>query len=164
MGKHMAGHLMRKKNPSPMMVFNRTASKADDLVAAGARFMKPAEIAREADFLFLMLGYPHDVEQMVLDKDGVLANMRPGATLIDHTSSSPDLAKLIEREAKAKGVFSVDAPVSGGDLGAQAGRCISMVGGTDEAVARALPLLDAYCFKVEHMGAAGAGHHAKLVN
>ena len=79
-----------------MLVYNRTASKADDLVNAGAKFMQPREIAKEADHLFMMLGYPHDVEKMVLDPEvGILKHMRPGTTLIDHTSSSPELAVRI---------------------------------------------------------------------
>ena len=79
-----------------MMVFNRTASKADDLVQAGAQFMTPREIAEQADFIFLMLGYPHDVRKIVLDDtDGILQHMKAGSTLIDHTTSSPELAETI---------------------------------------------------------------------
>ena len=91
MGKSMANHLMAKGHK--LLVYNRTASKADDLVAAGAEFMEPEEIARNADYVFLMLGYPDDVRKMVLDEStGILKHMKPGATIVDHTTSSPDLA------------------------------------------------------------------------
>ena len=118
MGKHMAGHLM-KKTGKQLGVFNRTASKADDLVANGAKFMPAQEVAKQSDYLFLMLGYPHDVERMCLDPEvGVLQHMKPGSHLIDHTTSSPSLAMKIAERAKDHGVHSIDAPVSGGDIGA----------------------------------------------
>lgn len=92
MGKSMAGHLIKQGHS--LMVYNRTASKADELVSMGARFMSPKDIAKEADSLFLMLGYPHDVRDMVLDKEqGILQHMKAGSTLIDHTTSSPTLAE-----------------------------------------------------------------------
>lgn len=98
MGKSMAGHLIKKGHT--LMVFNRTASKADDLVQAGAQFMEPVEIAKQADYLFLMLGYPHDVRSMVLDEaTGILKHMKSGSTLVDHTTSSPELAEKIAEEA-----------------------------------------------------------------
>ena len=94
MGKSMANHLIGKGHN--LMVFNRTASKADDLVKVGATFMQPAEIAQQADYVFLMLGYPHDVNKMVLDQsEGILQHMRSGTTLVDHTTSSPSLAESI---------------------------------------------------------------------
>jgi 3-hydroxyisobutyrate dehydrogenase len=83
--------------------------------------MLPKEIASQCDVLFLMLGYPHDVEQMTLGSEGVIQHMRPGTVLIDHTTSSPDLAKRIAAEATLKQVLSLDAPVSGGDIGAKNG-------------------------------------------
>ena len=143
MGKSMAGHLLTKGHT--LMVFNRTASKADELVAAGAQFMQPADIAREADYVFLMLGYPHDVRKMVLDEsDGILQHMKSGATLVDHTTSSPELAEIIASQAQDKGVHSVDAPVSGGDIGAKNGKLVTMVGGTEEGVSSVRELLDIY--------------------
>ena len=117
MGKPMAQHIL--SNGYHLMVFNRTASKADALVEAGAQFMEPIEIAKQADYLFMMLGYPQDVERMALDPQvGVLRHMRAGSTLIDHTTSSPAIAEAISREADARQVHSIDAPVSGGDIGA----------------------------------------------
>ena len=100
MGKSMAGHLQKKGHQ--LSVFNRTASKADDLVKAGAVFKPQAEVAKTADVLFLMLGYPHDVERVVLDSEvGVLQHMKKGSFLIDHTTSSPDLAIRIAEKANA---------------------------------------------------------------
>ena len=163
MGKSMAKHLMNKGHS--LMVFNRTASKADELVSAGAQFMQPSEIAKSADFVFLMLGYPHDVKNMVLDEtDGILQHMRQGTTLIDHTTSSPSLAEEIAVQAEAKGVHSVDAPVSGGDIGAQNGKLVTMVGGTEAGVSSCQALLDVYSQEVQHMGAPGAGQHTKAAN
>ena len=129
MGKSMAGHLMSRGHS--LMVYNRTASKADELVSNGARFMSPIEIAKQADIVFLMLGYPHDVNNMVLcETNGILKHMKAGATLVDHTTSSPKLAETIAAKALERGVHSVDAPVSGGDVGAKNGKLVVMVGGT----------------------------------
>jgi len=156
MGKSMARHLMEKGHT--LMVYNRTATKADDLVKAGAHFRPPHEIAKQADCVFLMLGYPHDVRQMVLDQtEGILKHMRPGSTLVDHTTSSPGLAEQISQAATSFGVYSVDAPVSGGDIGARNGKLVTMVGGSSEAVGSVKPLMEAYSVEVKHMADAGAG-------
>ena len=163
MGNPMAKHIMNKGHN--MMVYNRTASKAENLVQAGARFMQPSEIAQEADYLFMMLGYPHDVEKMVLDSEvGILQHMKPGATLIDCTSSSPSLAEQIAVKCEEHSVLSVDAPVSGGDIGAKAGKLVTMAGGSKDALASVKELLDIYSTEVAHMGGAGAGQHTKLAN
>lgn len=163
MGKSMVGHLL--KNGHKLMVYNRTVSKTSDLTAAGAKFMTPPEIAREADFLFLMLGYPHDVEDILLNKDtGILKLMKPHAHLIDHTTSSPELAARIEMEATGYGVDALDAPVSGGDIGAKNGQLVVMVGGEKKSVDACRPLMDVYSKEVQHMGKAGAGQHTKAAN
>lgn len=99
MGSPMCKHLMTK-GKYVTSVYNRTASKADDLIKNGAKFKQPQEIAAESDVVFMMLGYPHDVENMVLGKDGILKHMKPGSFLIDHTTSSPALALKIWEEAK----------------------------------------------------------------
>jgi len=152
----MAGHLMAKGHS--LMVYNRTASKADELVAAGAQFMEPTEIARNADCLFMMLGYPHDVREMAIGaSQGIVNIMKPGSTLIDHTTSSPSLAEEIAAVAVGRGVHSVDAPVSGGDIGAKNGNLVTMVGGSQEGVGSVKDLLDVYSVEVQHMGEAGAG-------
>lgn len=103
MGKPMAGHILKKGHT--LGVFNRTASKADDLVKEGATFKTPQELAAESDILFLMLAYPHDVESMVFDhENGILKHMKPGSILVDHTTSTPSLAMKIAEEAKARNV------------------------------------------------------------
>ena len=163
MGKSMVGHLMRHGHK--MLVFNRTAGKADELVASGAKFLQPKEIAQQSDYLFMMLGYPHDVENMVLSKDhGILQHMKPGSLLIDHTTSSPDLAIKIANEAKNKNIHSVDAPVSGGDIGAKNGQLVTMVGGEAAAVDACKPLMNVYSKEIQHMGQPGAGQHTKAAN
>ena len=134
MGKSMAGHLM-KHGYKDMYVYNRTAAKADELVKNGAKFMSPLEVAKHSDYLFLMLGYPHDVEKMVFcSQSGILNHMRPGSFLIDHTTSSPGLAQKIHKELKQRQVHSIDAPVSGGDIGARNGKLVTMMGGDDSAI------------------------------
>ena len=162
MGKSMAGHLIN--NGHKLLVFNRTASKADDLVQMGAEFQEPKVIAQNSDYLFLMLGYPHDVENMDLGENGILPHMKQNSFLIDHTTSSPGLALKIFDMAKERGVFSVDAPVSGGDIGAKNGKLVTMVGGEEEPVDKCRHLLDCYSGEVQLMGGPGAGQHTKAAN
>jgi len=163
MGKSMAAHLMAKGHT--LYVYTRTASKADELVAAGATFMEPVEIAKQADYIFLMLGFPQDVRDIVLKEGtGILHHMKSGATLVDHTTSSPALAVEIAELGASRGIHSVDAPVSGGDIGAKNGKLVVMVGGTEAGVASVRDLLDIYSLNVQHMGAPGAGQHTKMAN
>ena len=164
MGKSMAGHLI--KAGYKVLVNNRTKSKADDLVAQGATYFDdPIELAKQADVLFLMLGYPHDVEEMVLGAEkGVLKHMKSGSYLIDHTTSSPGLAEKIATEGAKIGVLSIDAPVSGGDIGARNGALVIMIGGQKEAVDACLPILNIYAADCQNMGGPGAGQHTKMAN
>eukprot|EP00347_Sterkiella_histriomuscorum_P010210 403377178 len=163
MGKSMCGHLM--KSGYNLSIYTRTASKADDLIQNGAQFKEPKELAQTSDVLFLMLGYPHDVEQVVLDeKNGILQHMKEGAVLIDHTTSSPGLALRIYEAAKQRGVKSIDAPVSGGDIGARNGTLVTMVGGDKEVVDQSYDILKTYSAEVQHMGDGGAGQHTKMAN
>lgn len=157
MGKSMAMHLINKGHS--LVVFNRTASKADDLVKAGAVFAEsPRSLAEQVDFLFLMLGYPKDVEDMVFcPQSGILNHIKKGACVIDHTTSSPALAERIAKELKERGIHSVDAPVSGGDIGARNGKLVTMIGGEQEAVDLCLPLLESYSAECKLMGGPGAG-------
>jgi len=111
-----------------------------------------------------MLGYPHDVQKMVLGNDGILKHMKSGAYLIDHTTSSPALAKEIYEASKVLNVRSVDAPVSGGDIGAKNACLVTMVGGDAADFTHLKPLLDVYSAEVQHMGEAGAGQHTKAAN
>ena len=147
------------------MVNTRTPSKADDLLAAGARFASAIDVAKESDFLFLMLGYPRDVETMVLDDEhGLMRHMKPGSCLIDHTTSSPDLAARIAQECRRLNIDSIDAPVSGGDIGARNGALATMCGGEIDAFERAKPYMELYSAQVKLMGGPGAGQHTKATN
>lgn len=128
MGKSMAGHLINKGYK--LNVFNRTPEKAQGLIELGATFMTPIEIAKESDIIFLMLGYPQDLENILFKTDGgILGHMQKGAVLVDHTTSSPNLAKTIHQKSAELGVYSIDAPVSGGDIGAKNGQLVVMCGG-----------------------------------
>lgn len=152
-------------NGHQLSVYNRTQSKAQDLIDKGAVFKSPKEIAEESDYLFLMLGYPHDVQDMVLgEESGILKHMKKGAYLIDHTTSTPNLAAKIAEAAEQFGVRSVDAPVSGGDIGARNGCLVVMCGGKEEDVAEAGKIMKHYSQQIEWMGAAGAGQHTKAAN
>lgn len=119
MGKSMAGHLINKGYS--LNVFNRTASKTEPLVELGATFMNPVDIAKNSDVVFLMLGYPQDLENILFKDDGILHHLQKGSVLVDHTTSSPGLAKKIYQACHEVGVHSIDAPVSGGDIGAKNG-------------------------------------------
>ncbi len=153
----MASHLIIR-GYKVTSVYNRTASKADSLVAKGAVFRNPIEIAKECDVIFLMLGFPKDVEEMVLGKEGgILKHMKKGAYLVDHTTSTPSLAERIAVEAATYGVHSVDAPVSGGDIGARNGTVVTMAGGASEDIEYLRPIFSAYSVGIENMGSAGAG-------
>jgi 3-hydroxyisobutyrate dehydrogenase len=151
-----------------LLVHNRTKSKADELVEMGATYESIENIAKEADYLFLMLGFPKDVENMVIgEKDGaegVLHHMKAGSYLIDHTTSSPELAKRIAEQAAKKGIFSIDAPVSGGDVGAVAGNLVVMIGGETKAVEHCVPIMDCYAGKCTLMGGPSSGQHTKCCN
>lgn len=115
--------------------------------------------------MFLMLGYPHDVENMMLHPEtGILKHMKKGAYVIDHTTSSPDIAMKIAAEAAKLGVNSVDAPVSGGDVGAKNGCLVIMCGGEEAHVNDVRPFMSLYGQQIEWMGSAGAGQHTKAAN
>jgi 3-hydroxyisobutyrate dehydrogenase len=163
MGAPMAGHLLAAGYR--VSVFNRTRGRADDLVEDGAGWRDtPAELAADSDAVFLMLGYPADVSETVLGDGGVLGDLAPGSLLIDMTTSEPALAQEIHRAAVAKGVHALDAPVSGGDLGARNATLVIMVGGEPEAYAQALPLLSVLGQTIVHQGAAGCGQQTKVMN
>lgn len=164
MGKSMAGHIM-KKGGHPLSVFNVPASNADSIVKMGATFQEAKQMAQEVDYLFLMVGYPHDVQNVVLHPDtGIINYMRPGSYFIDHTTSTPTLAMKIAEEMAKKQIKAIDAPVSGGDVGAQNGCLVTMVGGEKEHVDHVRPLLDLYSAEVSLMGGPGAGQHTKAAN
>jgi len=163
MGASMCGHLIEAG--FPMTVYNRTRAKAEPLVARGARWADgPRGVAEAADVVFTMVGYPADVRQVVLGPEGVLAGSRPGMILVDMTTSEPSLAVEIAAAAAGRGVASLDAPVSGGDVGAREARLSIMIGGQAEAVAALAPCWQAMGQTIIRQGGPGAGQHAKMVN
>ena len=141
MGHSMAGHLL--KAGYPLNVYNRTKSKADDLLEAGATwFDSPGQAAAQADITITIVGFPRDVEEVYLGEDGILAHADKGSLVIDMTTSSPALARRIATAAADKGIGSLDAPVSGGDLGARKARLSIMVGGKRADFDRAVPVFE----------------------
>ncbi|MGD0811835.1 MAG: NAD(P)-dependent oxidoreductase [Acidimicrobiales bacterium] len=163
MGSPMCEHLLAAGYP--VKVFTRTEERARSLVERGAQWSaSPAEASEGSDVVVTMVGYPSDVREVVLGDEGVLATAREGSTVIDMTTSEPLLAQEIFEAAAAKGVGALDAPVSGGDVGARNASLVIMVGGTQEAFGRALPLFQKLGKMVTLEGGAGAGQHTKMVN
>jgi 3-hydroxyisobutyrate dehydrogenase len=163
MGRSMASHLLRAGHS--VHVFNRSAEKAQALIEAGAHWHPTAgDVAAAADVVITMLGFPQDVEQIYLGQNGVIERAKPGALLIDMTTSSPLLAKRIADAAAQRGLAALDAPVSGGDIGAREARLVIMVGGSSEAFERAQPILEKLGKNIALLGAAGAGQHCKMAN
>ncbi len=163
MGASMCGHLIAAGHD--VVVYTRTREKAQPLVERGARWAAtPGEAASQADVVFTMVGMPEDVREVYLGADGILAAAKPGTITVDMTSTSPSLAVDIDKAARAKGIATVDAPVSGGDVGARNATLSIMVGGDADTVARVHPLLELMGKTIVHQGPAGAGQHAKLCN
>lgn len=163
MGASMCGHLLARGYETT--VCSRTRAKAEGLLTAGATWAdSPAEVARRCDIVFTMVGYPVDVRSVVLDDGGALAGATPGTTLVDMTTSEPALAVEIAAAARAGGVHTLDAPVSGGDVGARGGALSIMVGGPADVFAVVLPCFEAMGSTIVRQGDHGAGQHAKLVN
>ena len=164
MGFPMAGHL--KAKGYDVTVYNRTAAKAADWVAkhGGKSAPTPAAAAKDADFVMLMVGNDNDVFEVALGKDGVLATMKKGAILVDHTTASADAARKVFAAAREKGVDFIDAPVSGGQAGAENGKLTVMCGGEQAPFDRAKPVMDSYGRAVTLLGPAGSGQLTKMVN
>lgn len=163
MGSSMCGHLM--KQGFAATVYNRSRAKAEPLIAQGAAWADtPRQLAAQSDVIFSIVGFPRDVREVILGADGALNGCRPGSVLVDMTTSDPSLAVEIHAAAKAKGVWSVDAPVSGGDIGAKEARLSIMIGGEEEVVAALRPCFEAMGKTIIHQGAPGAGQHTKMVN
>lgn len=163
MGGAMADHLLRAGHA--LTLYSRTQSKSAELLRHGARWAaSPRAAATGADFVGVMVGFPEDVEAVVFGPEGVLPAMHSGALLVDFTTSRPSLAVRIADAAALRGVQALDAPVSGGDVGARAARLSIMVGGTKEAFEKARPVLNCLAKTVVYQGAAGYGQHAKMVN
>jgi 3-hydroxyisobutyrate dehydrogenase len=163
MGRSMAGHIL--DGGHELHVYNRTRSKADELVARGAIWHDTAgDVAAACDVVMTIVGYPKDVEETYLGKGGIVDRAKAGTILIDMTTSSPTLAGQIAAKAAEKGVSALDAPVSGGDIGARAAKLSIMVGGTEEAFAAVLPLFQLMGENIVHQGGPGAGQHTKMCN
>ena len=166
MGYPMAGYLMTR-GAHAVTVYNRTAAKAEAWVAAhggGTHRPTPAAAAEGADFVFACVGNDDDLREITTGPDGAFAAMKPDAVFVDHTTASADVARELSAAAKAKGLAFIDAPVSGGQAGAEAGQLTVMAGGDAEAFAAAEPLVRNYAKAVRLMGAAGAGQLTKMVN
>lgn len=163
MGAPIAGHLLDAGYR--LTVHNRTRAKADELVARGARWAdSPAEAVRDADVVFTMLGYPADVEDVYLATDGLLRATKPGAWLIDLTTSSPQLARDIHDAAEAWDKHAFDCPVTGGDQGARAGTLTLIAGISEKDAQPVLPLLQTFSSHIYWFDQPGAGQIAKLCN
>lgn len=163
MGAPMAGHLQAAGHK--LFVYNRTAAKAQVLVDAGAVLCEsPREVARQSEFVFSIVGYPVDVESTYLSTDGILAGAKAGSVVIDMTTSEPALAKRICKVAGRQGVDVLDAPVSGGDIGARNAALAIMVGGEQSVFDRVKPLFQCMGKNIAYMGPTGAGQHTKMSN
>ncbi len=164
MGQSMCGHLIDKGFAAT--VYSRTKEKAQGLLAKGATWAEsPKAVAEKSDVIFAIVGFPRDVREVFLcPQRGALAGSKSGNILVDMTTSEPSLAEEIAQAAQAKGVHSVDAPVSGGDVGAKEVRLSIMIGGEKHIVDALTPCWEAMGKTIVHQGPAGAGQHTKMVN
>ncbi len=164
MGFPMAGHL--KSKGFDVTVYNRTEAKAKDWVAkhGGTHAATPADAARGADIVFMCVGNDKDLLDVAAGEGGALAGMAAGGILVDHTTASADAARKLYDLAKAKGIAFIDAPVSGGQAGAENGKLTVMCGGDQSAFDTAKPVMDSYGKAVTLMGGSGAGQLTKMVN
>lgn len=163
MGRAMCGHLMDAGHL--LFVHNRTRAKAEGLLAGGATWCDtPRAVAEQSQVVFTIVGYPRDVEMVVLGQNGALAGASPGTVIVDMTTSSPLLAVEIYKKAKSRGVASLDAPVSGGDVGAREATLAIMAGGDKPTFDGMMPLFRCLGRHIAYMGAPGAGQHTKMCN
>lgn len=163
MGKPMARNIL--KAGFPLTVFNRTASKMDDLINEGAKSASsPMDVAKNSDIVFTNLTDSPDVLQVVLGEQGIINGAHQGLIFVDNSTIRPDVAIQISEELNKVSVTCLDAPVSGGEIGAINGTLTIMVGGPVEALTKALPVLNAIGKKITHVGDAGAGQVAKAAN
>ena len=163
MGRWMCQHVMDLGYTAT--IFTRTKSKADPLLKAGATWANsPAEVAESSDIIFTIVGFPEDVRQVYLGENGILTTAKSGSIVVDMTTTEPSLAIEIHQAARAKGVSSIDAPVSGGDVGAREARLAIMIGGDQEAVDAIHSLFEAMGKNIVYQGEAGSGQHTKMCN
>ena len=163
MGRSMALNLL--KAGFRLSVFTRTRARANDVLEAGAAWADSvAEAVRDAEFVVTIVGFPADVRRVYLDPSGIVAGARPGTVAIDMTTSEPSLAREIHERAAARGIRALDAPVSGGDIGARNATLSIMAGGDRDAFDRAMPLFQAMGRTIVYQGPAGSGQHTKMCN
>ncbi len=165
MGRWMCQHAISKGFAAT--IYNRSKDKPDvkTLLDAGAQWADtPKQVAEASDIVFAIVGFPKDVRDVFLSQTGALAGSKPGTILVDMTTSEPTLAREIYDAAKAKGVHSLDAPVSGGDVGAKNATLSIMIGGDKDVVDAVAPVFEAMGKTIIHQGAAGSGQHTKMVN
>ncbi|MDR7246389.1 NAD(P)-dependent oxidoreductase [Priestia megaterium] len=163
MGKSMAGHILNEGHK--VLVYNRTQSRAKELVDKGAVWVETvAKLAEQSDIIITMVGYPQDVKEVYLGEEGILNKAKKGAYAIDMTTSSPILARDIHSQAKERGIHTLDAPVSGGDIGAQQAKLAIMVGGLKEDFDYVKPILELMGTNIVLQGGPGSGQHTKMCN
>ncbi|MBK06612.1 MAG: oxidoreductase [Deltaproteobacteria bacterium] len=163
MGRWMCQHILDQGYQ--VTVHNRTKSKAQPLLESGAQWAdSPKEVAAQSDITFSIVGFPKDVREVLLGEDGALAGASKGDIIVDMTTTEPSLAVEVAQAANAKGVFSIDAPVSGGDVGAKEARLSIMIGGAEEAVQTVMPLFALMGKGIVHQGPPGSGQHTKMCN
>lgn len=163
MGRGMTHNLLKAGHA--VTVWNRTAARMDEFAAAGAKpVSSPAELAARCDVILICVSDTPDVEQVLFGENGVSAEVKPGALVVDHSTISPQKTVEMAKQLNSQGVAYLDAPVSGGSEGAKNGTLSIMIGGEATDVKRAMPILQAYGKTITHVGAQGAGQMAKLVN
>lgn len=163
MGSSMCGHLINAGHE--LYIYTRTPGKADNLLAKGAKWCdSPKEVAQNCDMVFSIVGFPPDVESVLLSEQGVLSGAKSGTVIVDMTTSSPALAKKIYAVAKEMSISALDAPVSGGDVGAREATLAIMVGGDKATFDHVKPLFEIMGKNISYMGEAGAGQHTKMCN
>ena len=163
MGAPLCEHLLRAGHL--LTIYSRTKAKAEGLLAQGAQWAETVrEIARATDVVFTMVGFPRDVQDIYLGKNGLLSQAKPGQLFVDLTTSEPNLAQEVEERAREQKAVALDAPVSGGDMGAKQGTLSIMVGGDHSAFLALQPILSIFGSVLVHHGLGGSGQHAKLCN
>lgn len=163
MGASIVMHLLNAGHD--VTIYTRTKSKAADLISAGAKWAEtPAEASKEQEIIFTMVGYPKDVEEVYIGEKGIFSAAKEGAIVIDMTTSEPTLAKKLYHEARERGLHSLDAPVSGGDIGAKNGTLSLMVGGDKDVFEKLYPIFELFGHNIVYQGVAGSGQHTKMCN
>ncbi|WP_339197931.1 NAD(P)-dependent oxidoreductase [Solibacillus sp. FSL R5-0449] len=163
MGASIVVHLLNAGHD--VTIYTRTKSKAEDLITAGAKWAEtPAQASKEQDIVFTMVGYPKDVEEVYTGENGIFSAAKQGAIIVDMTTSEPTLAKKLYQEASERGLHSLDAPVSGGDIGAKNGTLSLMVGGDKDIFEKMQPIFELFGQNIIYQGVAGSGQHTKMCN